>query len=277
MKHLGIKFTSLFFAFALIVLSAAPAFADDSAETKKSSGSVLTINQSGKVEAGKTVTYTMYLSDAEPVEGFQLEIFYDKDHLKYKKGSLSFEKFDSVFFNEGVEGRLLMNYTSITNLPSFEDKAKFVSADFEVLKDGDTTISYFFTELYGKDMQDFKRYTLTYDLTVDGNNVLSDGVPVVNDDPEVISKYEGDFVNYADGMGDDNSPKNKEHVRVGSGVKTNVVDVNKNNSGDEKGGSGNGILKIVIIAAFALLIAGAIVFAVISVRKNNKSDEQLTQ
>ena len=243
MKHLGIKFTSLFFAFALIVLSAAPAFADDSAETKKSSGSVLTINQSGKVEAGKTVTYTMYLSDAEPVEGFQLEIFYDKDHLKYKKGSLSFEKFDSVFFNEGVEGRLLMNYTSITNLPSFEDKAKFVSADFEVLKDGDTTISYFFTELYGKDMQDFKRYTLTYDLTV----------------------------------GDDNSPKNKEHVRVGSGVKTNVVDVNKNNSGDEKGGSGNGILKIVIIAAFALLIAGAIVFAVISVRKNNKSDEQLTQ
>ena len=67
--------------------------------------------------------------------------------------------------------------------------------------------------------------------------------------------------------------KNKEHVRVGSGVKTNVVDVNKNNSGDEKGGSGNGILKIVIIAAFALLIAGAIVFAVISVRKNNKSDE----
>ena len=271
MKNFGIKFTSVFFAIALIVLSVSPVFADDG--DAKKSDSVLTINQEGKVEVGKTVTFTLYLSDADPVEGFQLELFYDKDHLKYKKGSLNFEKFDSVFYNEGIEGRLLMNYTSITNLPSFEDKAKFVSADFEVLKDGDTTISYFFTELYGKDMQDFVRYKFTYDLSVDGSNVLSDAVPIVNEDPEVISKFQGDFINYADGMGDENSPKEKDHVKIGSAVKTNVLEVNKNSSGDEKAGSGNGIFRIIIILAFVLLVAGAIVFAVISVRKNNKSDE----
>ena len=114
MKNFGIKFTSVFFAIALIVLSVSPVFADDG--DAKKSDSVLTINQEGKVEVGKTVTFTLYLSDADPVEGFQLELFYDKDHLKYKKGSLNFEKFDSVFYNEGIEGRLLMNYTSITNL-----------------------------------------------------------------------------------------------------------------------------------------------------------------
>lgn len=275
MKHFGIKFTSLVFALTLILFSVNAAYADDGADEKNDNGSVLTINDAAKVEVGKTVSYTLYLSDAvEPIEGFELRLFYDNDFLKYKKGTLKFEKFDVVFYNENIEGKIPMNYTSITNMPSFENKTQFVTADFDVVKEGSASISYFFTELYGENMEYLKSFKFTYDLSVDGKQILKDGVPVVNDDPDTLANNQGDFINYADGMGDDNSPKTEEHVRVGSAVKTNVINVEKNDSqSDNSSSSGNGIFRIIIILVFVLLVAGAIVFAVLTVRKNNKSEE----
>ena len=146
MKQIGIRLTSLFFTVALMIFSVASVNADDTETSKESKSTGLTINDKANIEVGKTVSYTFYLSEAtEPVEGFELRLFYDSEYLKYKKNSLKFEKFDVVFFNENIEGKIPMNYTSISNMPSFEKKTQFLTADFEVLKEGSAIISYFFT------------------------------------------------------------------------------------------------------------------------------------
>lgn len=275
MKHFGTKFTSLFFALVLIVFSVTMVSADDSNGENKNDVSMLTINDKGKVAVGKTVSYTLYLDEAkEPIEGFELRLFFDSENLKYKKGTLKFEKFNVVFYNENIEGKIPMNYTSITNMPSFDKKTQFLTADFEVIKEGNATISQFFTELYGENMDYLKSYKFTYDLTVDGKKIVEDGVPVVNNDPDTLEHNQGDFKNYADGMGDDNSPKTKDHVLVGSGVKTNVIEVQKNSSQDQKNGSSGGlIIKIIIAVLFVLLVSAAIVIVVLTTRRKKKPEE----
>ena len=156
MKKLGIKFSSLFFALALVFGSTAVVCAADttSAETTAGAGtqaaeggSTLTINNAASVEVGKTVTYTLYLSEAtESIVGFELRLFYDSDFLEYQKNTLKFDKFDVVFFNEDIKGKIPMNYTSLNNQPLFDKKGQFLTANFKVLNGGNANISYFFTE-----------------------------------------------------------------------------------------------------------------------------------
>lgn len=275
MKRISSKITSVCFAVVLVVCSVITAFAEENQ-------GVLKINEKTDVEVGKTVTYTLYLSDTvEPIVGFEMRLFYDSDFLEYQKGSLKFEKFDVVVYNEDIKGRIPMNCSSLTNLPNFSEKGQFVSASFKVLKEGNASITYFFTELYGENMEYLKSFKFTYDLSVDGKVVQKDGIPPVNTDSNTLENNQGDFINYADGMGEDNSPKGDDHQQVGSAVQNNVVEVTRVINGDtadaakeEKGGFPTFLLFI-----FIPLIVGAIVAAVVvvSVRGKREKDDTTSQ
>ena len=279
MKKLGIKFSSLFFALVLVIGSSAVVCAADTtaaAGTQAAEdGSMLTINNAASVEVGKTVTYTLYLSEAtESIVGFELRLFYDSDFLEYQKNTLKFDKFDVVFFNEDIKGKIPMNYTSLNNQPLFDKKGQFLTANFKVLNGGNANISYFFTELYGENMDYLKSFRFTYDLAVDGETILKDAVPVVNADDDTLQNNQGDFINFSDGVGEENSPQNEsEHVRIGSGVKTQVIDVTKDSDGNGvKKASGNTFVKYLIIFAVIGLVVAAIVVAIVMSRKKAKDD-----
>ena len=270
MKQLVLKITSLCFALTLLTFSALTVSAEDGAKES------LTINDEATVNVGDTVTYSLYLGDTvEPIVGFELRLFYDSEFLEYQKGSLKFEKFDVVVYNEDIVGKIPMNSTSLTNLPLFDKKSQFLSADFKVTKAGKANISYFFTELYGENMTYLKNFTFTYGITVGDKAIVTDGVPLVNTDEDTLNNNQGDFINYADGMGE-NSPNQAGHDVVGGTLapymQTEIVEVTRSVSGSE-GSSGGGLpgSMIFILIAAPLLIA-AVVAAVVIVNKKNKKD-----
>ena len=209
---------ALCFALTLLSVSAVKTFAD---EYSSASGST-TVNGKAKVNKGDIITYTLYLGDApEPIVGFELRLFYDKDILSYKKGSIEFKNFPNVIVNDDIPGMIPMNTSQLNNLPDFSKKAQFVSASFDVIGEGDVEISYFFTDLYGEDMQFLKNYTFTYDITRGSEGLIVNENPPVNKDRDIIDKYKGSFSNYADGMG-----KNYESASSGSGEHAVMVNDN---------------------------------------------------
>ena len=99
------RITSLCFAITLLTLSAVTAFADE--EQGAGNSTELTINGDASANIGEVVTYTLYLAEAsDPVVGFELRLFYDSDVLEYQQGSLHFDKFDVVIYNEGIPGKI---------------------------------------------------------------------------------------------------------------------------------------------------------------------------
>ena len=130
---------------------------------------VLTINGEGKVNVGDTVKFTLYLDETkEDIIGFELRLFYNSEYLKFDKKSLTSEKFDNLFYNPDIDGKIPMNWTDIGNPVSFATKDVFLSCEFEVIKGGEASIEYFVTEMYGDDMTYLKSYKWTYDLEVNG-------------------------------------------------------------------------------------------------------------
>ena len=270
MKKTGIKLTSVCFAFAVLLCSFFTVNAEDNAEADDSK--MLKINDDAEVSVGKTVTYNFYLSDAdEPIVGFELRLFYDSEFLEYQKKSLHFEKFDFVIYNEDIEGKIPMNYSSLSSLPDFSEKTLFMSADFKVLKEGSADISYFFTELYGENLDFIKKYKFTYDMSVDGKKITEEETPLVNTDEDTLQNNQGDFLNYEDGMGDENTPNKSDHKMIGSVVNKSVVEVTRPvlSTEDEKGGLSSKWLFLIIGAP---LIIGAVVAAIVIVNIRNKKD-----
>lgn len=269
------RLISACFAMTLVVMSP---FAAAAANSEK-----LNINDTADIDVGKTVKYTMYLADASvPIEGFELRLFYDQEYLEYQTGSIKFDKFSVVVYNEKIPGKIPANYSAISNLPDFSEKSQFVSAEFKVLKAGKANISYFFTELYGANFEDLSTRTITYDLTVDDKKVVDNAVPPVNTDEDTLLNNQGDFINYADGRGDGNSSDDNHRAvlsedgtltpyvaeRVESVTK--VVAANNNKSG----GLSTSLLVILIAAP---LIIGAVAAAIIIVNVNNRKESSVTE
>ncbi len=290
MKQTGIKFSSFCVALALLLCSFVTVYAEDSSAADSSGADAsgadssagdnpdiddskkLEINSDAEVSVGQTVTYDLYLSDAdEEIMGFELRLFYDSDFLEYQQKSLNFEKFDFVIYNENIEGKIPMNFSSLSSLPSFKEKAQFLSASFKVKKEGNADITYFFTELYGENLEYLKKYKFTYDMTVDGEKIVDDAVPPVNEDENTLQNNQGDFINYEDGMGDENTPNKSDHKMVGSIVNKSVVEVTRSvlSTEDEKGGFSSKWLFLLIGAP---LIIGAVVAAIVIVNKRGKNE-----
>ena len=251
------RFTSIIFSLVMVFLSAIPVFAanDD-----------LKINTDANVKVGDKITYTIYMSDCkELIEGIQMHIFYDKDYLKLDKNSLKLNMFDGATKNTDNDGYIMFLWSNITQLADFSDKEVLVSADFEVLKSGSTAITEFVEQLYGDDMTYIKSYKMTYDISVNGKVILSDKAPLIKKEAAVINNYQGDFINYIDGMGEENSPNKDNHPAV-TGVRTTV----KLNNGvvDATNAQGDTNDSSVIIVIAFIIVAFAIIAVIIAKRKS---------
>lgn len=260
-KHL-VKIISLCFASVLMLsfMTSITAFAADDE---------LTVNSNAKVKVGDKIKYTLYLSDTkEDIIGFELRMFYDHNYLELDKDSVNYGKFDGVIHNLNIEDKIPINWTNISTPVSFSNKAEFLSMEFKVVYGGETEISQFVSEMYGDDMTYLKSYKWTYDITVNDKSIVKDQTPVISDDQQTLEKNQGSFINYIDGMGEENTPNKDNHQAVvgsvpGTQIATQYVDVTRyeNVSSD---GSFNMMPIIVIVAV--VVVAGAIV-AILIIKK----------
>ena len=273
-KHL-VKIISLCFVSVLMLslMTSMTVFAADNE---------LTVNSDAKVKVGDKIKYTLYLSDTkEDIIGFELRMFYDHNYLELDKGSMNYGKFDGVIHNLNIEDKIPINWTNISTPISFANKAEFLSMEFKVVKGGETEISQFVTEMYGDDMTYLKSYKWSYDITVNDKTIVKDQTPVISDDKQTLENNQGSFINYVDGMGEENTPNKDNHQAVvgsvpGTQIATQYVDVTRyeNVTSD---GSSNGsfnMMPIIVIVAIVVIVGAIVAILIIKKRDDAKiSDE----
>ena len=269
-KHL-VKIISLCFVSVLILslMTTMTVFAADNE---------LTVNSDAKVKVGDKIKYTLYLSDTkEDIIGFELRMFYDHNYLELDKDSMNYGKFDGVIHNLNIEDKIPINWTNISTPISFANKAEFLSMEFKVVKGGETEISQFVTEMYGDDMTYLKSYKWSYDITVNDKTIVKDQTPVISDDKQTLENNQGSFINYVDGMGEENTPNKDNHQAVvgsvpGTQIATQYVDVTRyeNVTSD---GSFN-MMPIIVIVAIVVIVGAIVAILIIKKRDDAKiSDE----
>lgn len=262
-KHL-VKIISLCFAAALMMsfMTSISAFA---AEDE------LTVNSDAKVKVGDKIKYTLYLSDTkEDIIGFELRMFYDHNYLELDKDSVNYGKFDGVIHNLNLEDKIPINWTNISTPVSFASKAEFLSMEFKVVKGGETEISQFVSEMYGDDMTYLKSYKWTYDITVNDKTIVKDQTPVISDDAQTLEKNQGSFVNYIDGMGEENTPNKDNHSAVvgGTQIATEYVDVTRYENVPASGSFN--MMPIIVIVAVVVVVGAIIAILIIKKRDDAK-------
>lgn len=269
-KHL-VKIISLCFVSVLMLsmMTSMTVFAADNE---------LTVNSDAKVKVGDKIKYTLYLSDTkEDIIGFELRMFYDHNYLELDKDSMNYGKFDGVIHNLNIEDKIPINWTNISTPISFANKAEFLSMEFKVVKGGETKISQFVTEMYGDDMTYLKSYKWSYDITVNDKTIVKDQTPVISDDKQTLENNQGSFINYVDGMGEENTPNKDNHQAVvgsvpGTKIATQYVDVTRyeNVTSD---GSFN-MMPIIVIVAIVVIVGAIVAILIIKKRDDAKiSDE----
>lgn len=262
-KHL-VKIISLCFAAALMLsfMTSITAFAADDE---------LTVNSDAKVKVGDKIKYTLYLSDTkEDIIGFELRMFYDHNYLELDKDSVNYGKFDGVIHNLNLEDKIPINWTNISTPVSFASKAEFLSMEFKVVKGGETEISQFVSEMYGDDMTYLKSYKWTYDITVNDKTIAQDKTPVISDDEQTLAKNQGSFINYIDGMGEENTPKKDNHQAVvgGTQIATEYVDVTRYENVTTNGSFN--MMPIIVIVAVVVVVGAIIAILIIKKRDDAK-------
>lgn len=262
-KHL-VKIISLCFAAALMLsfMTSITAFAADDE---------LTVNSDAKVKVGDKIKYTLYLSDTkEDIIGFELRMFYDHNYLELDKDSVNYGKFDGVIHNLNLEDKIPINWTNISTPVSFSSKAEFLSMEFKVVKGGETEISQFVSEMYGDDMTYLKSYKWTYDITVNDKTIVKDQTPVISDDAQTLEKNQGSFVNYIDGMGEENTPNKDNHSAVvgGTQIATEYVEVTRYENVTTNGSFN--MMPIIVIVAVVVVVGAIVAILIIKKRDDAK-------
>lgn len=244
------KIFGILISLFVLTYSATTAFADDR----------LCVDQNTKLNVGDEFTYTLYLSDCvEPVQGIQMYIFYDKQYLEVDPDSLVFNTLDGAMYNAGLDSFLTFNWATPMEsyAADYSDRADLISIKFKVLKSGSTEISYFIKQLYGEDNPYLKSYKLTYDIAVNGEVVSTNQTPAVNSEKENINQYQGYFINYVDGMGEDNTPNKENHEAVIGELSSNADKNSDASNNDDADSHGNMTTVIVAVAVIIILIAVA--------------------
>lgn len=273
-KHL-VKIISLCFVSVLMLslMTSMTVFAADNE---------LTVNSDAKVKVGDKIKYTLYLSDTkEDIIGFELRMFYDHNYLELDKDSMNYGKFDGVFHNLNIEDKIPINWTNISTPISFANKAEFLSMEFKVVKGGETEISQFVTEMYGDDMTYLKSYKWSYDITVNDKSIVKDQTPVISDDKQTLENNQGSFINYVDGMGEENTPNKDNHQAVvgsvpGTQIATQYVDVTRYEDVTSNGSSNGSfnMMPIIVIVAIVVIVGAIVAILIIKKRDDAKiSDE----
>lgn len=273
-KHL-VKIISLCFVSVLMLslMTSMTVFAADNE---------LTVNSDAKVKVGDKIKYTLYLSDTkEDIIGFELRMFYDHNYLELDKDSMNYGKFDGVIHNLNIEDKIPINWTNISTPISFANKAEFLSMEFKVVKGGETEISQFVTEMYGDDMTYLKSYKWSYDITVNDKTIVKDQTPVISDDKQTLENNQGSFINYVDGMGEENTPNKDNHQAVvgsvpGTQIATQYVDVTRYEDVTSNGSSNGSfnMMPIIVIVAIVVIVGAIVAILIIKKRDDAKiSDE----
>ena len=269
-KHL-VKIISLCFV-SLLMLSLMTSMTVFAADNE------LTVNSDAKVKVGDKIKYTLYLSDTkEDIIGFELRMFYDHNYLELDKDSINYGKFDGVIHNLNIEDKIPINWTNISTPISFANKAEFLSKEFKVVKGGETEISQFVTEMYGDDMTYLKSYKWSYDITVNDKTIVKDQTPVISDDKQTLENNQGSFINYIDGMGEENTPNKDNHQAVvgsvpGTQIATQYVDVTRYENVTSNGSFN--MMPIIVIVAIVVIVGAIVAILIIKKRDDAKiSDE----
>lgn len=250
----------------LVLLSSFTAFAEDS----------LMINSEAKANVGDKVQYSLYLGDCtEGIIGGQMYVYYDKDCLQINTESAEYEVLDGVVDNLKCDGYMTFNWSNIMELADFSKKSGLVSLEFEVLKAGNADIRFFVQDLYGEDMTYLKSYTFTYDLSVNGTDVIKDAVPLIVEDSNILNNRQGSFINYLDGMGEENSPNKDNHRAVKGDINAGTQKITKATNVTKKVANltdGNAV----IITVSVIAIIGAIIVVIVLKRKENAKESAVT-
>ena len=204
------------------------------------------------------------------------KVFYNDEYLKLNADSINCESFKNAIGNPKLKNFYTFTWTDVQNPVKLNGDKALVSAEFKVLKGGKTDLSYFISDMYGDDMTYLKSYKITCKLWVNGKEVEDSAVPIVNNDTANSEKIQGDFVNYIDGMGEENSPNKDDHKSVvvekkyiSTQQNSQVVDVTKVVESSANGSGSNTTLIIIIVVV--LIAAGAIIFVKKKDEKKNKA------
>lgn len=224
--------TTLSILLVILMLSSVSAFSAFAAED------TLTVNDQVEFKVGDTFEYTYYLSGAtEKVAGIQMYVTYDSEYLEVVDESLEFEKFTNAVYSTKLDGYFTFNWTNISRQIDFSEKAAMVSAKFKVKKAGAASINYLIYDMYSlsesNSMDSLTQYTITAGYSENGTPVKEDQPPVLETDPTFVGQHQGNFVNYLDGKGPDNTDVSDEeqHVPVTAAQRTTTY-VNNNNGAD---------------------------------------------
>lgn len=267
--------TTLVCCTAAMLLAALPVSANAADEVR--------INDAASVAVGETFTYSMYISDAsDGIMGMQAYVFYDTDYLEIDTASINFETLNGVIYNGNLNGYMTFNFSDITNYADFSSRSQLTSMNFKVKKAGDTNITYFIREMYGSDTQSLTAYTFTYDILTNGKTLVTEQTPVVESSDKYINTYQGNFINYIDGKGNDNTDEKTDHKAI-IGERTTMVPQNPQANTQyidvEQSGSGTSVTTFVIICGVVLLacaIGGVMYFRHKENLKNGiKSDSSI--
>ncbi len=259
-------------AFAVLMTALITALSVSSAFAAKDTTE---INGKVKAKSGDTVTYTLKLGDCtEKLEGIQMYVFYDKTYLSVDADSLKFPNLNGAVKNANYKDGIAFNWTSVTDLVDFSKTKTLMTVDFKVKSTGKTDITYFITEMYGKDITYLKNYTLTYDLSVNGKAAVKDEVPPLSKDEQLNNKYQGSFTNYADGKGEKNG-KGNSHISVtGDHEKASTIDPSAATSVTKDGNQNNSIGTILIILGIIVAIIAIIILVILRNHFSKKPEKK---
>lgn len=262
MMKKAIKYSVSVFAVVLIILlSVFNCFAKGT----------LTLDKDVSAKVGDTVTYTLYLADCEkPIADMVAHIFYDADYLALDKDSVDFHDLIGVNRNVDLDGHIPFNYSTLSAPVDFSEKTPIFSADFKVKKEGTSSIQYFFGEMDSVDTagsESVRKFTLTCDYTIhssNGDKTVENATPVVLDDQDKLNEYQGAFVNYADGKGEQDD-KGDNHIAVTGVPDEGVIDVTK--------GASNNNTTIIITVAVIVIFLVIIILVVLKRAFGTKSSD----
>ena len=277
------KFLKISFSVLLIALMAAVNLVPVCA-----AGDTLKFNDTS-AKVGDEVTYTLSLGECtEGVVGFQMNLFYDSEYLEVVKGSFSCPNIPGNYlFNEdptepeddssegaeeAVENttkRIPFVFSDI-NTVDFSKKKVFLTVKFKVVAAGESDITYFFTELYGEDMDHLTSFEFTNDIAVNGKDVVKNAVPKLEQSPDILnsSNGQGAFINYSDGKGDENNTEAYHQAVTGEipateVTKTDETDKSSKPENSKKSEKSSGfpfyIVWICVGAAFVAIIAISVI------------------
>ena len=122
-----------------------------------------------------------------------------------------------------------------------------------------------------------KSYKFTYDLSVNDKKVVSDAVLPITDDQETLQTRQSTFINYVDGMGEENTPNKDNHESVVGKqpstiqvIETQVVEATRYETVNNGNNDGNNVVMIVVV--IALVVVAAVAVGVVIFRKKGEKN-----